>query len=55
MFAESFSKCGIDVNKANSYDQTALDIVNSYTTSRAAKDLKHLLKGKLQLILLLML
>lgn len=36
--------CGIDVNKANSYDQTALDIVNSYTTSRAAKDLKHLLK-----------
>ncbi|XP_048758493.2 caskin-1-like isoform X4 [Ostrea edulis] len=36
--------CGIDVNKANSYEQTALDIVNSYTTSRAAKDLKHLLK-----------
>ncbi|XP_062615346.1 caskin-2-like isoform X2 [Saccostrea cucullata] len=36
--------CGIDVNKANSYDQTALDIVNSYTTSRAAKDLKQILK-----------
>ncbi|CAH1795709.1 unnamed protein product [Owenia fusiformis] len=36
--------CGIDVNKPNSYDQTALDIVNKYTTSKAAKELKQLLK-----------
>ncbi|KAK3090288.1 hypothetical protein FSP39_010658 [Pinctada imbricata] len=38
--------CGVDVNKTNSYDQTALDIVTTYTTSRAGKDLKLLLKGK---------
>ncbi|XP_070183018.1 caskin-2-like [Littorina saxatilis] len=36
--------CGIDVNKPNSYDQTALDIVNKFTTSRAARELKQLLK-----------
>ncbi|XP_033754976.1 caskin-1-like isoform X3 [Pecten maximus] len=37
-------KCGVDVNKSNSYDQTALDIVTTYTTTRAARDLKQLLK-----------
>ncbi|XP_076444536.1 LOW QUALITY PROTEIN: uncharacterized protein LOC143282697 [Babylonia areolata] len=36
--------CGVDVNKPNSYDQTALDIVNKFTTSRAARELKQLLK-----------
>ncbi|XP_060083037.1 caskin-2-like [Ylistrum balloti] len=36
--------CGVDVNKSNSYDQTALDIVTTYTTTRAARDLKQLLK-----------
>ncbi|XP_064629670.1 caskin-2-like isoform X3 [Lineus longissimus] len=36
--------CGVDVNRSNSYDQTALDIVNRFTTSRAAKELKQLLK-----------
>ena len=39
-------QCGIDVNRPNSYDQTALDIVNQFTASRAAKELKQLLKGK---------
>lgn len=39
-------QCGIDVNKVNSYDQTALDIVNKFTTSRASKEIKQLLKGK---------
>lgn len=39
-------QCGVDVNKPNSYDQTALDIVNKFTTSRAARELKQLLKGK---------
>ena len=34
------------MNKPNSYDQTALDIVNKFTTSRAARELKQLLKGK---------
>ncbi|KAL8610492.1 hypothetical protein ACOMHN_060412 [Nucella lapillus] len=38
--------CGVDVNKPNSYDQTALDIVNKFTTSRAARELKQLLKGQ---------
>ncbi|KAK3586047.1 hypothetical protein CHS0354_033170 [Potamilus streckersoni] len=36
--------CGVDVNKTNSYDQTALDIVNKLTTNRAAKEIKQLLK-----------
>ena len=35
---------GVDVNRANSFDQTALDIVNKFTTSRAAKDMKQLLR-----------
>ncbi|XP_074649443.1 uncharacterized protein LOC141904707 isoform X3 [Tubulanus polymorphus] len=35
---------GIDINRANSYDQTALDIVNRFTASRAAKELKQILK-----------
>ena len=39
-------QCGIDVNRPNSYDQTALDIVNKFTTSRAARELKQLLKGQ---------
>ncbi|XP_053393493.1 caskin-2-like isoform X2 [Mercenaria mercenaria] len=39
--------CGVDVNKVNSYDQTALDIVNKFTTNRAAKEIKQLLKGQL--------
>ncbi|XP_060582122.1 caskin-2-like isoform X1 [Ruditapes philippinarum] len=38
--------CGVDVNKVNSYDQTALDIVNKFTTNRAAKEIKQILKGK---------
>ncbi len=40
------SQCGADVNRPDSYDQTALDIVNKFTTSRAAKELKQLLKGE---------
>jgi hypothetical protein len=36
---------GVDVNRPNSFDQTALDIVNKFTTSRAAKDMKQLLKA----------
>ena len=41
-------QCGVDVNKANSYDQTALDIVNKFTTNRASKEIKQLLKGKIK-------
>ncbi|KAK2149384.1 hypothetical protein LSH36_454g01021 [Paralvinella palmiformis] len=37
-------EAGIDVNQTNSYDQTALDIVNTFTTTKAGKELKHLLK-----------
>lgn len=36
--------CGVDVNKPDSYDQTALDIVNKFTTGHAGKELKHILK-----------
>ncbi|KAF4092224.1 hypothetical protein AMELA_G00018440 [Ameiurus melas] len=35
---------GIDSNIRNSYNQTALDIVNQFTTSHASKDIKQLLR-----------
>ncbi|XP_032442361.1 caskin-2 isoform X2 [Xiphophorus hellerii] len=35
---------GVDVNIRNTYNQTALDIVNQFTTSHASKDIKHLLR-----------
>ncbi|TSZ26368.1 Caskin-2 [Bagarius yarrelli] len=35
---------GIDVNIRNTYNQTALDIVNQFTTSHASKDIKQLLR-----------
>lgn len=39
-------QAGIDVNIRNTYNQTALDIVNQFTTSHASKDIKQLLRGK---------
>ncbi|XP_034151137.1 caskin-2 isoform X3 [Esox lucius] len=39
---------GIDVNIRNTYNQTALDIVNQFTTSHASKEIKQLLRGVLQ-------
>uniref|UniRef100_A0A3P8VI36 CASK interacting protein 2 n=1 Tax=Cynoglossus semilaevis TaxID=244447 RepID=A0A3P8VI36_CYNSE len=38
------SQAGIDVNIRNTYNQTALDIVNQFTTSHASKDIKQLLR-----------
>uniref|UniRef100_A0A673NNW4 Caskin-2-like n=1 Tax=Sinocyclocheilus rhinocerous TaxID=307959 RepID=A0A673NNW4_9TELE len=35
---------GIDVNIRNTYSQTALDIVNQFTTSHASKEIKQLLR-----------
>ncbi|XP_055510080.1 caskin-2-like isoform X2 [Leucoraja erinacea] len=35
---------GIDVSIRNTYSQTALDIVNQFTTSQASKEIKHLLR-----------
>lgn len=35
---------GVDVNIRNNYNQTALDIVNQFTTSHASKDIKQLLR-----------
>ncbi|TRY82210.1 hypothetical protein DNTS_032387 [Danionella cerebrum] len=35
---------GIDVNIRNTYNQTALDIVNQFTASHASKDIKQLLR-----------
>uniref|UniRef100_A0A8C9UWT2 Caskin-2 n=1 Tax=Scleropages formosus TaxID=113540 RepID=A0A8C9UWT2_SCLFO len=35
---------GIDVSIRNTYNQTALDIVNQFTTSHASKDIKQLLR-----------
>ncbi|XP_016517171.1 caskin-2-like [Poecilia formosa] len=34
----------VDVNIRNTYNQTALDIVNQFTTSHASKDIKQLLR-----------
>ncbi|XP_025954660.2 caskin-2 isoform X3 [Dromaius novaehollandiae] len=39
---------GVDVNIRNTYNQTALDIVNQFTTSHASKDIKQLLRGILK-------
>lgn len=39
----------MDVNIRNTYNQTALDIVNQFTTSHASKDIKQLLRGELAL------
>ncbi|XP_051530753.1 caskin-2-like isoform X2 [Myxocyprinus asiaticus] len=35
---------GIDVNIRNTYNQTALDIVNQFTTSHASREIKELLR-----------
>ncbi|XP_077940380.1 caskin-2 isoform X2 [Gasterosteus aculeatus] len=35
---------GVDVNIRNTYHQTALDIVNQFTTSHASRDIKQLLR-----------
>ncbi|XP_076147579.1 caskin-2-like, partial [Alosa pseudoharengus] len=37
-------EAGIDVNIRNTYNQTALDIVNQFTASHASKDIKQLLR-----------
>uniref|UniRef100_A0AAY4AQ38 Caskin-2-like n=1 Tax=Denticeps clupeoides TaxID=299321 RepID=A0AAY4AQ38_9TELE len=37
-------EAGVDVNIRNTYNQTALDIVNQFTTSHASKDIKQLLR-----------
>lgn len=37
---------GVDVSRLNSYEETALEIVNKFTATRAAKELKQILKGK---------
>jgi len=39
-------QAGVDVNIRNTYNQTALDIVNQFTTSHASKDIKQLLRGQ---------
>lgn len=36
----------MDVNIRNTYNQTALDIVNQFTTSHASRDIKQLLRGQ---------
>ncbi|XP_062858824.1 caskin-2-like isoform X2 [Trichomycterus rosablanca] len=38
---------GIDVNIRNTYNQSALDIVNQFTTSHASRDIKQLLREAL--------
>lgn len=34
------------MSRLNSYEETALEIVNKFTASRAAKELKQMLKGQ---------
>ena len=40
-------QAGIDVNLCNTYNQTALDNVNQFTTTSASKDIKILLRGEI--------
>ena len=37
---------GVDVNRPNASDQTALDIVEKFTTMKGSVELKQLLKSK---------
>lgn len=39
-------QCGADVNRLNSYEQTALEVVNKFTASRGARDIKQMLRGE---------
>ncbi|GCC34890.1 hypothetical protein chiPu_0013367 [Chiloscyllium punctatum] len=43
-FILTCASAGIDVNIRNTYNQTALDIVNQFTTSQASKEIKQLLR-----------
>lgn len=38
-------QAGVDVNVPNSYEQTALDIVQKFTRKAGAKELKTILQG----------
>lgn len=35
---------GVDVNRLNSYEQTALEVVNKFTASRGAREIKQMLR-----------
>ena len=37
---------GINAHVRNTYNQTALDIVNQFTTSQASKEIKQMLRGR---------
>lgn len=37
---------GINAHVRNTYNQTALDIVNQFTTSQASKEIKQMLRGE---------
>jgi len=37
---------GVDVNRLNSYEQTALEVVNKFTASRGAREIKQMLRGR---------
>jgi len=37
---------GVDVNRLNSYEQTALEVVNKFTASRGAREIKQMLRGQ---------
>ena len=38
---------GADVNRVNSYEQTALDIVSKFTANRAAHQIEQMLRGEI--------
>ena len=38
---------GVDVNRVNSYEQTALEVVNKFTASRGAREIKQMLRGNI--------
>jgi len=43
---------GIDVNRINSYEQTALEVVNKFTASRGAREIKQMLRGNVIVIII---
>lgn len=47
-----YVQAGINVNVRNTYNQTALDIVNQFTPSTASREIKQLLRGWYSYLLL---
>jgi len=47
------AQSGVDVNRVNSYEQTALEVVNKFTASRGAREIKQMLRGNIIIIIII--